>query len=145
MKLGTIISSILAAATISLSPLALAGSLSIYNFTDYPSTTRMDTSNNKSCSTQFLGANGVTQPHTPVGSPHIVTENSIKAACIFHAEDCDAYVLRSATCEAGTEVAKIKFSVTRGVLKIDDISPDYCVRASGFTVVIDNKGSDTCK
>jgi len=137
MKLHTLFKSIIAVGTICLSSLALAGQpLTIHDNTDFPSTT---IANNGPCSS--ILSDGVTQAHTT----NVVSEKSIKAACILNKENCDARVYLSNNC-SGAFIAHVVFSINTGIKKIDnEAGSDYCIKGSGFDVILDRKDSGNCQ
>lgn len=134
MKLGTMINSVIAVGTISLSSLALAAQpLIIHNNTDFPSTT---VTNNGPCSN--ILSDGITPPHTPPAG-HTVSVKSIKAACILNSENCAARVYLSNNC-SGAAIASVTFSINTGIKGDPVMEPgvNYCVRKNGpFEVTMD--------
>ncbi len=133
MKLRTIINSILAVGTISLSSLALASpSLTIHNNTDFPSTV---VTNDNACSSGIPNGEGVTPKH----DSRTIDGKKVRAACILNTKRCKADVYLSDNC-TGAVIATAYFDVDTGLIGDPESKPgsEYCVRKNqSFEVTID--------
>lgn len=140
MRLRTIISSILAACAMGLSPLALATpDLIVHNNTDFYSTTL---ANNGACSSNFPQEKGITPPHTTKS----IDGRIVRAACLTNSDNCKADVYLTNNCK-GPIIATVIFSVNTGIKSKNNIpNSGYCLRGAGFDVTLDpNPTNQPCE
>lgn len=113
-----------------------AADLTIYNATDYDSTSNVEHS---SCSTR-MGDGGITHKH----NHNVVPGRLLRVTCGWHTEDCTADVYMTNNC-SGPVVSRVTLSLTRGIINIapqplSDDSPfkGVTIRSDGFSVWIED-------
>lgn len=106
----------------------LGSDLIIQNNTNQYSTSKI----RGMCSTQILGANGISDPH----KPHTTTAVQLALACLGQANDCKAEVYMTNNC-SGPKAADVVFSTSIGVKSFTVTDSRYSMSANGFYAQID--------
>lgn len=122
----TIISSFLIAG-MSISAFAYAQKLTIFNNTDFPSTSRI----NGHCSRDILGSAGV----TPKRTKKDIEEWQLKLACMASPEKCIADVYLTNNCK-GDPITTVTFSVSKGIINVTPPKNGYSETHQAFYIQI---------
>jgi hypothetical protein len=116
-------------ATIGLSFSFLAhAELTVSNQTNQPSTSRI---NDGYCSTDILGADGITPPHT--SKP--IEDWKIDLACMGNYENCKADIYMTNNC-TGPAISTVIFSKTSGIKYVSPPVAGYAITWSPFAITI---------
>lgn len=112
---------------------AFAGSLIIFNNTDFPSTSKI---NGFVCSRDVLGPkDGV----TPKRTKKTIEEKDLVRACFSRTKECIADVYITDNC-TGTPITQVTFTVANGVSKVTPPKMGYTESHSAFYIQVNAPG-----